>query len=331
VTEFELIERYFARPPRRDGLAHTGVGDDCALLEAGDRLLAVTSDMLLEGRHFLPGCDPAAIGHKSLAVNLSDLAAAGALPRCFFLALALPRPEPGWLEAFARGMLALADRHDCQLLGGDTTRTPLLAGAAQTVEGPLTISITAIGEVPGGAQRTRGGARIGDDLWVSGTVGDARLALAHARGELQLREADYAAIRARMEWPTPRVALGIALRGLATSAIDVSDGLLGDLGHVARRSGVAAEIDTAALPRSPVLRAQSPAIADEYALAGGDDYELLFTAPAEARAQVLAAARSAATDVSRIGRICGGEGVVALDAQGRPLPQRFPSFDHFRA
>jgi thiamine-monophosphate kinase len=185
--------------------------------------------------------------------------------------------------------------------------------------------------VPRGAERTRGGARAGDDLWVSGTVGDARLALAHARGELQLRAADYAEVRARMEWPTPRVALGIALRGLATSAIDISDGLLGDLGHVAQRSGVAAEVDAAALPRSRVLCAQAPALADEFALAGGDDYELLFTAPEAARAQVLATTRSAGTAVTRIGRIASGAGVVALDAQGRPLAQRFPSFDHFRA
>ena len=329
MTEFELIARFFTRPPRNDGLAVTGVGDDCALLDAGERLLAITSDMLIEGRHFLRGCDPASVGHKSLAVNLSDLAAAGATPRCFFLALGLPHADPEWLEAFARGMLELADRHGCQLLGGDTTRTPTL-GAQADVPGPLTITITALGEVPRGGERTRGGARPGDELWVSGSVGDARLALAHARGELELRTADYASVRLRMERPEPRVALGIALRGIASSAIDVSDGLLGDLAHVAARSAVAVAVDARALPRSAVLAAQPEALADEFALAGGDDYELLFTAPAEARDAVRAAGQSAQTPVTRIGRVSTGSGVTVLGADGRPLARRFDGFDHFR-
>jgi thiamine-monophosphate kinase len=330
VTEFELIARFFTRPPRRDGLAITGVGDDCALLDAGERLLAVTSDMLIEGRHFLPGCDPAAVGHKSLAVNLSDLAAAGATPRCFFLALGLPRADAAWLEAFARGMLALADRYGCQLLGGDTTRTPTL-GAHADVSGPLTIAITAMGEVPRGSERTRGGARPGDELWVSGSLGDARLALAHARGELELPAADHAAVRPRMEQPEPRVALGVALRGVASSAIDISDGLLGDIAHVAARSGVAVEVEAAAVPRSAVLAAQPVALADAFALAGGDDYELLFTAPAVASAAVRTAAQAADTPVTRIGRVLVGSGVTVLDADGRPLARRFDGFDHFRA
>ena len=203
--------------------------------------LAVSSDMLVEGRHFVSTVAPERLGHKALAVNLSDLAACGARPLAFTLSLALPAADEAFLAPFARGLLALAERHDCELVGGDTTR------------GPLTIAITVFGEVATGAALLRSGARAGDDLWVSGTLGDARLALEVLRGTVAVAGEAFARMRRAMEEPTPRVALGLALRGIASSAIDVSDGLAGDLGHVLRRSGVGAVVEVDALPRSADL------------------------------------------------------------------------------
>ncbi len=318
MGEFDLISRYFHRPARRSPL---GVGDDCALLApAASQQLAVSSDMLVEGRHFLSTVEPARLGHKALAVNLSDLAAVGARPLAFTLALALPSADEAWLAGFARGMWALADAHDCDLVGGDTTR------------GPLNICITVFGEVPSGQALLRSGARPGDDLWVSGTLGDARLALEGFRGTLALDGPTFEAARARMETPTPRVALGQALRGIASAAIDISDGLLGDLRHVLQASGVGATIETARA--LPLLAAGSGACDEHWALtcvlAGGDDYELAFTAPPHRRAAVEAAGHAAATPVSRIGRIEEAEaGLRLLAADGTPLRQRFAGFDHF--
>jgi thiamine-monophosphate kinase len=316
MGEFELIERFFNRPAQRNPL---GVGDDCALLAPAPGMqLAVSSDMLVEGRHFLAGTDPRRLGHKCLAVNLSDLAACGARPLAFTLALALPAADAGWLEPFSQGLLALADAHGCELVGGDTTR------------GPLTVCITVFGEVPAGQALLRSGARADDDLYVSGSLGDARLALEAARGTLTVPAPVLAAARERLDAPTPRVALGLGLRGIATSAIDISDGLLGDLGHVLRQSGVAATVDADAA--AGLLEAGStlePGLRRAYALAGGDDYELAFTAPAAAREAVQAAASRAGTRVTRIGRIDAGSGLRLVDAQGRPVPGDFPSFDHF--
>ncbi len=316
MGEFELIERFFQRPAGRQPL---GVGDDCALLAPAPGMqLAVSMDMLVEGRHFLPGADPVRLGHKCLAVNLSDLAACGARPLAFTLALALPEADAKWLEPFAQGLLALADAHGCELVGGDTTR------------GPLNICITVFGEVPAGQALLRSGARAGDDLYVSGTLGDARLALEALRGELQVPAPVLDAARERLDRPTPRVALGQALRGIATSAIDISDGLLGDLGHVLRQSRVGAtiEADTVAglLAAGGVVHAHARRA---FTLAGGDDYELAFTAPAPAREAVEAAAASAATPVTRIGRIDAAAGVRLVDAQGQAVAGRFTSFDHF--
>ena len=331
MGEFELIERFFQRPARQAAL---GVGDDCALwpMRAGMQL-AVSSDMLVEGRHFLSTVDPLRLGHKALAVNLSDLAACGAKPLAFTLALALPRVDAPWLQAFANGLFALADQHGCELIGGDTT------------QGPLNICITVLGEVPvvdGRSQALlRSGAQVGDDIHVSGSVGDARLALEQFRGRHSLPAAVFEQARARMEQPTPRVALGLALRGLATAAIDVSDGLLGDLSHVLKASRVGAVIETElarpllACAGSPAAEAPgqwplAPAQQLEYVLAGGDDYELVFTAPPSARAQVAAAAQAAATPVTRIGRITeAAPGLRLLDAAGQPVSGRFASFDHF--
>jgi thiamine-monophosphate kinase len=319
MGEFDLIARYFTRPARRSPL---GVGDDCALLQPRPGMqLAVSTDLLIEGRHFLSTVDPRALGHKALAVNLSDLAACGAEPLAFTLALALPAVDEPWLARFAEGLLALADAHGCELVGGDTTR------------GPLAIDITVFGEVPAGQALLRSGAQPGEDLWVSGTLGDARLALEAFRGTLSLPESVFAAARMRLEQPTPRVALGLALRGIATSAIDVSDGLLGDLGHVLRRSGVGAEVDADCAPHLLAALQQGLALetarVQDFVFAGGDDYELAFTAPARERAAVEAAARKAGTSVTRIGRITAEAGLRLHDAQGRPFAHRWASFDHF--
>jgi thiamine-monophosphate kinase len=319
MGEFELIRRYFDRPVRRSPL---GVGDDCALLAPQPGMqLAVSSDMLVEGRHFLSTVDPRRLGHKALAVNLSDLAACGARPLAFSLSLALPHADPAWLAPFAEGLFALAEAHDCELVGGDTTR------------GPLCIAITVYGEVPTGQALLRSGGRAGDDLWVSGTLGDARLALEIFRGRVQAAAGVFEAARARMEQPEPRVALGQALRGVATSAIDISDGLLGDLAHILARSGVGASVDAAsAAGLLAAARAGHAAPASELlelVLAGGDDYELAFTAPVAARQAVEEAGARTETPVTRIGRIEAEQGLRVLDAQGCPLPQNYAGFDHF--
>jgi len=319
LSEFDLIDRYFARPAAPPGPAVAlGIGDDCALLTpAPGMTLAISTDMLVEGRHFLPGAEPAALGHKSLAVNLSDLAAMGAHPLAFTLALALPEARADWLEPFSQGLLALADQYDCALIGGDTTK------------GPLTICITVFGQLPAEAALRRDGAHAGDDLWVSGTLGDARLALASLRGELALQAGTQRAAETRLHRPEPRVALGQALRGLANAAIDISDGLAGDLAHLLRRSGVGATLDADALPAGPVLATQPQPLRRRFTLSGGDDYELCFTAPPAHRAAVLAAARDAATAVTRIGRIDAEPGLRLRDGDGRALDLQPDSFDHF--
>jgi thiamine-monophosphate kinase len=313
--EFDLIARHFTRPVRRAAL---GVGDDCALLMPTPGMqLAVSSDMLVEGRHFLSTVAPARLGHKALAVNLSDLAACGAEPLAFTLALAMPRAEDAFLAPFAQGLFALADAQRIELVGGDTTA------------GPLNICITVFGQVPAGQALLRSGARPGDHLWVSGTLGDARLALEVFRGRVALAGEAFESVRCAMEQPQPRVALGQALRGVATSAIDLSDGLLGDLKHVLQRSGVGATVDADALPRSAVLAAQPLALQHECLLAGGDDYELLFTAPGSADAAVRAAGAAAGVAVTRCGRIEERSGLRVVDGAGHPVPTPWRGFDHF--
>ena len=326
MGEFDLIARYFTRPVRPGGAAALGVGDDCALLAPRPGMqLAISSDMLVEGRHFFADVDPEALGHKALAVNLSDLAACAAKPLAFTLALALPRVDEVWLAGFSKGLLALADAHGCELVGGDTT------------QGPLNICITVFGEVPTGQALLRSGARPGDDIYVSGTLGDARLALEALLGHIHLPDELLAQARQRLERPTPRMALGLALRGIASSAMDVSDGLLGDLGHILRASGVGADIDadeTSKLIAARALFTGATARFDmellrQCTLAGGDDYELAFTAPPALREAVAGAAATAATPVARIGRISAEPGLRLADAQGRPLAGRYASFDHF--
>ncbi len=339
MGEFDLIARYFKRasrptPPGVAGVA-LGIGDDCALLQPRPGTqLAISSDMLVEGRHFFPDVDPAHLGHKALAVNLSDLAACGAKPLAFTLALALPSADEAWLAAFSRGLFALADAHACTLIGGDTT------------QGPLNICITVFGEVPVVTDKSqallRSGARAGDDLYVSGTLGDARLALDALRGTIQLPADVLAQARQRLEQPTPRVALGLALRGIATAAIDVSDGLLGDLQHVLKASHCGARLDTSIAIQliascvyglsstGPFNEKISPQKRLACVLAGGDDYELLFTAHASAHAAVMQVARTSATPVTRIGRIESEVGLRLVDADGQPINGQFTSFDHFK-
>lgn len=323
LSEFDLIKHYFDRPV--PGRATLGIGDDCALLTPAPGMqTAISSDMLVEGRHFFAGEEAQRLGHKSLAVNLSDLAAMGARPVAFTLALALPAADRAWLEGFSRGLFALADAHGCELIGGDTTK------------GPLTICITVFGEVAPGRALRRSAALAGDDVWVSGTLGDARLALAGYRQEpalaAPLNAADLAAAGSRMHTPTPRVALGVLLaeRGLAHAAIDISDGLVGDLGHILARSGVGATLDADALPAGPVLAAQPLALRRAFTAAGGDDYEICFTAPAASRAAIAAAATECSTPVTRIGRIDGAPGLRWTDAAGAPLALELASFDHFK-
>lgn len=372
LSEFDLIDRFFlqrARSARAHGrAAHLGIGDDCALLRTrAGADYAVSTDMLVSGRHFLPDVDPFWLGHKSLAVNLSDLAAMGATPAGFTLSLALPEANPTWLEGFSAGLFALAERYDCELVGGDTTA------------GPLTISITIFGDVPHGLALRRDGARVGDDIWVSGMLGDARLALGLMRGDWRSvddgadapnRAADVAvdpeatlpAVRDAMEMPTPRIALGEALRGIGHAAIDLSDGLTGDLAHILRRSGVAARVDIDAIPRSRWLAAQPPGIQRTCTLAGGDDYELCFTAPAAARERIVQAGLASGVAVTRIGDIVAASAqsessrasvsatiecdspqasasetaaphspghIVWTDGQGQPLRLTLSGFDHF--
>lgn len=326
MGEFDLIRRYFTRPPGHAPHVVLGVGDDCALLQPTPGMQwAVSSDMLVEGRHFFAGTDAVRLGHKALAVNLSDLAACGARPAGFTLALALPQADEAWLDAFSRGLLQLADLHGCPLVGGDTTR------------GPLNICITVFGEVPPGQALLRSGARPGDDIYVSGTLGDARLALSTLQGQTALPAALLHAAQLRLEQPTPRVALGMALRGVASAALDVSDGLLGDLGHLLEASRVGARVNTENTTHLIAARAyleSSGADFDEEflqqcTLAGGDDYELVFTAPATARDAVARASQASATPVTRIGQIEAAPGLRLVGPQGEAVASRYASFDHF--
>ncbi|MGH6609152.1 MAG: thiamine-phosphate kinase [Burkholderiaceae bacterium] len=321
LGEFQLIERFFKRSTTATSYVALGVGDDCALLQVrADEQWAVSIDTLIEGVHFLNDVDAGALGHKALAVNLSDLAACGATPRCFFLALALPSVDEAWLERFARSLHALADEHACVLAGGDTTRSP----------SGVSITITALGTVPTGGALLRSGAQVGDDLWVSGELGDATLGLAYRRGEIELLMSEVQKVVARLERPTPRVQLGERLRTIATSAIDISDGLLGDLRHILKASAVGARIEWTAVPRSAVLRAQPMPFQQRCALAGGDDYELLFAAPHARRAEVAAIGASIDVPLTRIGTASASTDLVVLDEHGAPVETDARAFDHFR-
>ena len=317
-SEFDLIDRYFARHNTRASEVALGIGDDCALLKMPSASsLAISTDMLVEGRHFFPQADPFKLGHKSLAVNLSDLAAMGARPIAFTLALSLPEADEAWLASFSSGLFALADRFECALIGGDTTK------------GPLNICITVFGEIANDRALRRDRAQVGDDIWVSGTLGDARLALAAHRSEITLEDKLLEVAAARLHTPMPRIALGLALRGYAHAAIDISDGLAGDLKHVLQRSGVGATLDVDTLPVGAALAAQPVELQRTFALTGGDDYELCFTARASVRQAIINAADTVGVQATRIGTIDTGQGLRLIDASGHPLDLPLASFDHF--
>jgi thiamine-monophosphate kinase len=330
LSEFSLIDRFFARRaaarPADAASGTLGIGDDCALLapRAGE-MLAISTDMLVEGRHFFDDVDPEALGHKALAVNLSDLAAMGAQPQAFTLAFSLPKAEEAWLAAFSEGLFALAERYGCELIGGDTTG------------GPLNLCITVFGSVPPRAALRRDAAQPGDDIWISGTLGDACAGLGVRRGEWSADASDTATFSRALDRPEPRVALGLALRGIAHAALDLSDGLVGDLLHILERSNLRATVDVDAVPRSAALRRLAPEIQRRCTLAGGDDYELCFTAPPAARAAVEKAGQEVGIQLTRIGTISALESAADRpaigwrDAAGAPLTLTLQGFDHFHA
>lgn len=314
--EFDLIRRHFTHPGQHTLL---GVGDDAALLApAQGMVLAVSADMLVAGRHFFSDTDPERLGHKAMAVNLSDLAAMGARPRWALLSLALPRADERWLAAFARGFQDEAVAWQVDWVGGDTTA------------GPLNLSVTILGEVRPEQALRRSGGKVGDQVWVSGTLGDAALGLAALQGRYPLSGPERAFCVQRLERPVPRVPLGLRLAGLAHAALDISDGLLADLGHLLRASGVGADLHWSSIPLSPALAARSQEdLVREAILAGGDDYELCFTADPADRMAILAAAAAADTPVHCIGVLTADPGVRVRDDQGQLVLTRRSGFDHF--
>lgn len=314
MSEFDLIQRYFTRPAPS---AILGVGDDAALIKvSGGMELAVSTDMLVSGTHFFPDADPLLLGHKALAVNLSDLAAMGAVPRWATLAISLPTVEEAWLEQFSRGFFSLAEQYGVDLIGGDTTR------------GPLNLSVTIMGEVSKGRALRRDGARADDDIWVSGLLGEAALALAHQQGRIELPQHVFSACATRLHQPQPRVALGLALRGIANSAIDISDGLLADLGHILERSRVGAEVDYTAIPAVNFNEGKGDVV-HQCVLAGGDDYELCFTAPVAHRAAIERISATLVLPLTRIGRVTEDFGYAVRAADGSMMQIKEQGYDHF--
>lgn len=325
--EFQIIDRFFTYDAFGEWTSQ-GVGDDCAIIDTGAGRIAVTTDMMALGTHFLPNARPEDVGYKALAVNLSDLAAAGASPRAFFLSIGLPERDDAWLAGFSKGLMALAEASGCALLGGDTTRTAVVGER----RAPVTISITAMGSLPEGKGLGRGGARPGDDIWVSGTVGDAYAALKHRWGHWQLMPDAAEALFARMDRPTPRNALGTALLDLATACADVSDGLRADLGHILTRSGVGADVLWDAVPISPALKSLSSVAQQEAALTGGDDYELVFTASPDDAVRIEQVGLLTQTRLTRIGKISeknSGDNLIVRARDGVIISTPVDGFDHF--
>lgn len=317
MNEFEVIRRYFSPPTDHTVLAG---GDDAALIAVAPGMeLAVSTDALVGGSHFFLDADPYDVGYKSMAVNLSDMAAMGARPRWVTLSLTLPAVDARWLEQFADGFLDLARTHQVDLIGGDTTR------------GPLAICVQIMGEVSSGKALRRSRARPGDELWVSGHVGEAALALACLHGDFELQQDERSEAMKRLNQPQPRVTLGLGLIGLATSAIDISDGLVADVGHVAEASGVRVVIDWESVPLSSGgAREREHPLVQRCALAGGDDYELAFTAPLGMGPELDALGERLGIALTRIGRVESGAGVTVLDRAGKALVLAETGFDHFR-
>lgn len=318
-SEFALIDRYFRRPARN---AVLGVGDDGAIVRPRPGMdIVVSTDMLVAGTHFLPNADPADLGWKTLAVNVSDMAAMGAEPRWALLAAALPAATESWIAAFAEGFFACAGEFGVDVIGGDTTK------------GPRNFCVTIFGEVPEGKALLRSGARPGDEVWVSGAPGLAALGLAHLQGRTVLREQALTSCLAALHRPQPRVTLGLALRGLATSAIDVSDGLLADIGHILEESGAAASLHLDRMPTAAAEACADAGLSRDCLLAGGDDYELAFTVPAERHAEVEALAATLPLALTCIGTVTAGEAgqIAVLDGNGAPLSLERRGYDHFGA
>lgn len=316
LSEFDVIARHFTHPCAQTVL---GVGDDAALVQPSPgSALATSTDMLVAGRHFFADADPRQLGHKALAVNLSDMAAMGATPRWATLALAFPDIDERWLSEFAEGFMALARRHNVDLIGGDTAR------------GPLNICVHIIGEVSAAAALRRDGARIGDDIWISGRLGDAALALAHLQHRITLQGPEIEACLPALHKPEPRITLGRALLGVASAAIDISDGLLADLGHILERSGAGATIEFAAIPKSDIVaRHLGDLAARDALLTGGDDYELCFAAPQTGRVRIAAITRELGLPLTRIGCIEAGDRLIVRDESGRPMNIERRGYDHF--
>lgn len=318
TPEFDLIQQFFARATMQTDL---GVGDDAALISITNGMqLAISADMLVAGTHFFADCDAFQLGWKSLAVNVSDMAAMGAQPKWATLAIALPDVNPAWLDQFSDGFFACAKQFSVDLIGGDTTR------------GPLTVSIQIMGEVPIGKAIKRSGAQINDDIWVSGQLGSAALGLAYLKKthlNSSLNADDIANCLQALNAPTPRIALGLSLRGIATSNIDISDGLLADLGHILRASNCGATLNLEAIPCIEVLKTsiQNP-ITQNYVLAAGDDYELCFTAPKSARNSIESISQQINCPVSLVGEIHTGNDLKVM-YQNQQLNISKKGFDHF--
>ena len=316
TPEFKLIQRFFTRPTASTSL---GVGDDAALVAITSGMeLAISTDMLVAGTHFFPDTDPRKLGWKTLAVNLSDLAAMGSQPRWATLALSLPEINETWLKAFSEGFFSCANQFGVELIGGDTTR------------GPLNLSVTILGEVPKQQALRRDAAQAGDDIWISGTLGGAALGLAALQSKATLDEVELATCLAKLETPQPRVALGLALHGIANAAIDISDGLLADLGHVLERSHLGAEILFGSLPAHPALNSKlHENWAQDCLLAGGDDYELCFTASPAHYELLMSIGAKLELALTCIGKTTQDGKLKLIDSDGAIMPHARKGYDHF--
>lgn len=319
MGEFELIAECFSQAGHKRADVQLGVGDDGAVVQVREGFdLVVTTDTMVEGVHFFPDMDPRALGHKLVTVNISDLAAMGAEPTWLSLGLTLPKVDPAWLKAFAEGLSETADYYSCQLIGGDTCR------------GPLTLTLTAHGVVPRGKALTRRGAQVGDYIYVTGTLGDAALGLMLLQQQAEVSKKHRAHIMQRFHYPTARVALGQSLRSIASSCMDLSDGLFGDIQHILQRSNVGASIDVNKLPLSQALRDScDTATALRCALSGGEDYELLFTVPENKRSALEVLLSPYGVAITCIGRITGVSGKLELKQGDQLYAYQHQGYQHF--
>lgn len=316
LSEFGLIKQYFQQQSVSRKDVTKGIGDDCALVNVpANTELAVSTDTLVADVHFYADVDPQSLGHKALAVNLSDLAAMGAIPAWASLAITLPQAEQAWLEKFANGFMGLAEYYDLQLIGGDTTK------------GPLSITVTIHGHVPQGKSLRRDQAKPGDWLYVSGTLGDAAAGLAVVQQKLALTEPEY--FINRLQQPSPRVTVGAALRPIASSCIDISDGLAQDLKHILTSSECGAVLELEQIPVHEQLQHLSFEQQMQFALAGGDDYELLFSVPEEKKALLQSVAQQTGVKLTCIGRLQAGPSTLTLKHHGQPQQLALAGWDHF--